>query len=221
MSQWIINDIKLYSSLAQTLNEIGQQLPAIINESKTCLEQLHRDIEVDLKETSGQLKKTPKENPEEDSRLNQKIMSLKTILSSTEMLLNEHKSLESKTMDTNLLIQKGGVILQSFEQIGQTYLNLNSNNNSSTNSTGELNTRRMDDVRLLGTTFHFSTDQRLSQFSLQKMELEIKNSRQRGNKISIDNVSQLDFDLLKKQGYSIQEIKPNEFSAYKKIDQKL
>jgi hypothetical protein len=221
MSQWIINDIKLYSSLAQTLNEIGQHLPAIINESKTCLEQLHRDIEVDLKETSGQLKKTPKENPEEESRLNQKIMSLKTILSSTEMLLNEHKTLESKTMDTNSLIQKGGVILQSFEQIGQTYLNLNTHNNSSTNSTGELNTRKLDDVRLLGNTFHFSTDQRLSQFSLQKMELEIKNSRQRGNKISIDNVSQLDFDLLKKQGYSIQEIKPNEFSAYKKIDQKL
>ena len=73
---------------------------------------------------------------------------------------------------------------------------------------------------MLGNTFHFSTDQRLSQLSIQKLELEIKNSRQKGNKISIDNVSQLDFDLLKKQGYSIQEIKPNEFSAYKKIDQK-
>ncbi len=221
MSQWIINDIKIYNSLAQTLSLIEQQLPTIINESKKCLDQLHRDVEVDFKESSGQLNKLPKEDAEQGSKLRQKIMSLKSILSSAEMLLNEHKTLESKTMDTNSIIQKGTAILQSFEQIGQTYLNLNANNNSSTNSTGELNTRSMDDVRLLGNTFHFSTDQRLSQFSLQKMELEIKNSRQRGNKISIDNVSQLDFDLLKKQGYSIQEIKPNEFSAYKKIDQKL
>ena len=221
MSQWIINDIKIYNSLAQTLAAIGKQLPSIINESNDCLDQLHRDIEVDLKESTGQLKKLPKEDAEQAGKLRQKIMSLKTILSSAEMLLNEHKTLESKTMDTNSIIQKGTAILQSFEQIGQTYLNLNANNNSFTNSTGELNTRRMDDVRLLGNTFHFSSDQGLSQFSIQKMELEIKNSRQRGNKISIDNVSQLDFDLLKKQGYSIQEIKPNEFSAYKKIDQKL
>jgi hypothetical protein len=218
MSQWIINDIKLYNSLAQTLNLIGQQLPIIINDSKTCLEQLYRDIEVDLKESNGQLKKIPKEDYEQASKLRQKIMSLKTILSSTEMLLNEHKTLESKTMDTNSLIQKGGVILKSFEQLGQTYLNLNKNNSSSTNLNGDLKIPSMNDIRLLGNTFHFSTDQRLNQFSLQKLESEIKNSHQIGNKISIDNVSQLDFDILKKQGYSIQEIKPNEFSAYKKID---
>ena len=218
MSQWMINDIRLFGAFAETLNLIRQQLPTIINESKSCLDQLHRDVEVELKESSGQLKKISKENHEEDSRIRQKIMSLKTILSSAEMFLIEHKNLESKTMDTNSLIQKGEVILRSFEEIGQTYLNLNKNNSSSTNSTGDLKIPSMNDIRLLGNTFHFSTKQRLNQFSLQKLESEIKNSRQIGNKISIDNVSQLDFDILKKQGYSIQEIKPNEFSAYKKID---
>lgn len=73
-------------------------------------------------------------------------------------------------------------------------------------------------VKKIGDTFHYSNDGGLSQYKVDEIERNIKNSSEKGNKISINNISQSDFSVLEKNGYTIQKIDANEFSAYKNIE---
>ncbi|MCE2711729.1 MAG: hypothetical protein LW688_04220 [Cryomorphaceae bacterium] len=218
MTQWVISDIMLYEQLAKTIDGVAQQLPSISEQNRDCLEQLRRDIEVDLKESIDQLSNLSKEDHEEKSRLNQKIETLKGLLSQTDMMLSRFRNLEGHHTEFMKLGQKAQSILNTFSQLGSSYLKLRAHGGSNvSNNKGISQNKMIKGVRLLGDTFHFSKQNNLSQLTLQSLENDIKNSPQKGNKISIDKVSQSDFDLLEKNGYTIQQIRANEFSAYKTI----
>jgi hypothetical protein len=218
MSQWNINDIKLYGQLVTTISLVSNQLPTVMREGKDCLDQLYRDIQVDLKESIDQLQNLSEEDHEEKSRLKQKIESLKGLLSHVNMMHSSFRTLETKNADFTKMGEKAESILTEFTQIGSVYLNLRTNgSNDSGNTSRNPNVSLNKEIRLLGDTFHFSKQNNLSQMTIDSLERDIKNSHQKGHKISIDKVSQSDFSLLEKNGYTVQEIKANEYSAYKTI----
>jgi hypothetical protein len=219
MSQWIINDIELYLELSQSLKEVYDRLSPSMKELHDTLEQLNRDIEVDLKESIDQQKKISKEEKDEESRLKQKIEALKGIKSQLEMLFMKNRILQTNHNECSSLLVKAENILNSFTEIGTRYFQLQanvSNHSSSMNATSRI--KNNPSMRLLGDTFHFTKESNLDASALESIERNVINSSEQGNKISIDRISQSDFNLLEKNGYTIQEVKPNEFSAYKTID---
>jgi ribulose bisphosphate carboxylase small subunit len=174
-------------------------------------------------ETGNKQKEGPSLNDlkKEESGKNQKLGELKNAYSSLEHLQIRFNSKETQFNKTISETQKGKQILNQFYEIAIKYVsypkvvNTISKGNSQNNKTN--NTKNFKGGRLIGDTFHFEKDQYLSQLKLDEIENNVKYTFEKGHKISINNISQSDFSILEKNGYTIQKIESNEYSAYKNI----
>ncbi len=119
--------------------------------------------------------------------------------------------------ETLLVAKRSKNSLKAFESFALKYLDLTKFSNVIP-QTG-LNAFSLDhsglNIRYSGETFHVSKNGQIDQQFLSSLEEHVKSSTQTCNKISIDQVSSSEFDLLKGRGYTILELGPNEFSAYK------
>ena len=175
------------------------------------------------KETGSKQKEEPSLNDlkNEESSKNQKLGELKNALSSLEHLQIRFNSKETQFNKTISDTQKGKQILNQFYEIAIKYVaypkdgNTISKGNAQNKNTN--NNKNFKGGKLIGDTFHFEKDGNLSQLKLDEIENNVKNTSEKGHKISINNISQFDFSMLEKNGYTIQKIESNEFSAYKNI----
>jgi hypothetical protein len=239
MSDIKINDLTVFGELKRGIGQLGQRMPGIVTNTNTSLESLKRDIVVDIKETEQEIEKQKKlasqaeNNPKQESskgqedpkakvsKLNQKLGVLKNSLSSVEHLMIRSRQLKTKADDMLTSISRANQVLDSLEAVAREYLQLPATNVSRSNLIGretENGNYPSSDIRMLGDTFHFTKGSQLGQMQIDNLERQAKQNTTKGNKISIDKVSSLDFNLLEKNGYKIQQIGPNDFSAFKMID---
>jgi hypothetical protein len=239
MSDIKINDLTVFGELKRGISQLGQRMPGVVTNTNTSLESLKRDIAVDIKETEQEIEKQKKlasqaeNNPNQGtspgqddpkaklSKLNQKLGVLKNSLSSVDHLMIRSRQLKTKSDDILTSISKANQVLDSLEAVAREYLQLPASYTSGSNLTGgEVGKgyNSFSDIRLLGDTFHFTKGSQLGQMQIDNLERQANQNVTKGNKISIDKVSSLDFNLLEKNGYKIQQIGPNDFSAFKMIN---
>jgi hypothetical protein len=241
MSDIKINDITVFGELKRGIGMISQRMPGALSNTGSSLEGLKRDLLVDIKETEQEIDKqkraaaqaekeksqgggeaVAKENqvPRANmSQLNAKLGALKNAFSNIEHLLIRFRQLKTKEGEVLSTIPKANLALDELEQIARVYLQMPATktgySNFSTNGGDGYSTG--SDIRMIGDTFHFTRGSQFEQMQIDKLELQAKQNNIKGNKISIDKVSSLDFSLLEKNGYQIQKIGPNDYSAYKMI----
>jgi hypothetical protein len=156
------------------------------------------------------------------SQKNQKLQELKNALSTLEHLKARFINKESQFNKTISDSKNAKQILNSFYEVGLKYVafsnnNLNNSIDRNSQNGNQNNFKIFKDIERVGNTFHFRAKGGLSQSKVDEIEREIKNSSEKGNKISLDNISQSDFSMLEKNGYTIQKIDANDYSAYKNI----
>ena len=233
-----IKDIHVFSELKEAMAQLEMQTSPVVSTTEECLREFHRDLEIDLKESLTQLRELQSSAQEaasgddldkasqahnfgeEISRLNQKIQELKSSIGTTEHLLIRSGSLARKIADMTQSTAKAHIALQTFEQISLRYLKLSSLNTQGSANTGNGShtTFNSGQLMLVGDTFHFSKQNSISTIDIQRMENNIKSGNRNGNKLSIDGVSQSDFTMLENNGFTIQKIGPNDYSAFKTIE---
>ncbi len=239
MSDIKINDLAVFGELKRGIGQLGQGLPGIVTNTNTSLESLKRDIAVDIKETEQEIEKQKKlasqaenipnqgtsrgqDDPKAKlSQLNQKLGVLKNSLSSVEHLMIRSRQLKTKADDILNSTSKANQVLDSLEAVAREYLQLPATNTSGSSFSGGgpgNGNYSSSNIRMLGDTFHFTKGNQLGQSQIDNLERQAKQNGTKGNKISIDKVSSLDFNLLEKNGYKIQQIGPNDFSAFKMIN---
>lgn len=242
MSDIKINDIGVFGELKKGIGMIGQRMPSALSNVGSALESLKRDVLVDLKETEQEIEKQKKaaaqaekeksqgggeavvagnEDPRAKmSQLNAKLGALKNAFSNIDHLLIRFRQMKTKEADFLSTVSKSNLVLEELEQIARTYLQMpaiaSGNSNSEGNWGGGYSTG--SEIRMVGDTFHFTRGSQLGQMQIDKLEQQSKQNIIKGNKISIDKVTSLDFTLLEKNGYKIQKIGPNDYSAYKMIE---
>lgn len=239
MSDIKINDLTVFEELRRGISQMGQSIPGIVTNTNAGLESLKRDIFVDIKETEQEIEKQKKlasqaeQNPnpgaskgQDDpkaklSKLNQKLGVLKNSLSSVDHLMIRSRQLKTKSDDILTTTPKANQVLNSLEALAREYLQLPATFVSGSNLTGggaDYGNNSNSEIRMLGDTFHFTKGSQFGQMQIDNLERQAKQNGINGNKISIDKVSSLDFNLLEKNGYKIQQIGPNDFSAFKMIN---
>jgi hypothetical protein len=241
MSDIKINDITVFGELKRGIGMIGQRMPGALSNTGSSLEGLKRDVLVDIKETEKEIDKQKKaaiqaekeksqgggeatakgsEVPRANmSQLNAKLGALKNAFSNIEHLLIRFRQLKTKEGEVLSTIPKANLALDELEQIARVYLQMpatsTGNSNAGTNPGDGYSP--VSELRMVGDTFHFTRGSQLGQMQIDKLELQVKQNSIKGNKISIDKVSSLDFSLLEKNGYQIQKVGANDYSAYKMI----
>jgi hypothetical protein len=237
MTDFKIRDIRIFGDLKDAMLKVKSNIEPVLDSSSEALQLFLRDLQIDLKESESQLNdlkdkaraasdgnspdKAAKAQHygEEMSQMNHKIQALKSYIFTTQHLLMRFDLVKRKMGDMKQITSKGANALQSFEELGMRYLNitnLHRSGNNSNNTSGHSITSG-DQLRLVGDTFHFSKQHSISQMDIQRLESEIRTGQKAGYKLSIDGVNQLDFSMLKSNGYKIQQIGPNDYTAYKTI----
>ena len=233
-----IRDIRVFPELKEAMRQMSAQSNPLIDSAEENLRGFLRDLTTDLKESQSQLEELKDgareaargDDPgkaaqaqkfgEEMSVMNQKIQELKSSISTTEHLLLRLDLMKRKMNDMTQTTQKAVNVLQQFEEIAKRYLKLNKlqNSGSTSTQTGPHYNPDKNNLRLVGDTYHFSKENSLSAMDIQRMENEIRSGGNKGNKLSIDGVNPLDFDMLKGNGFTIQQIGPNDYTAFKTFE---
>jgi len=216
----------IYVDIKETENEI--------NDLKNQQRQAQQSAELQLNSNTSNESGTSQEHnqpegPSSDelkileNQKNQKLQELKNALSTL-----EHLKIRFTTKETqfNKIIsdsRNAKQILNAFYEIGMKYISFpnNNSNNSFDKNNQSLNENKFNifnDVKRVADTFHFEASGSINQSKIDEIERNIKNSSEKGNKISIDNISQSDFTMLEKNGYTIQKIDANDYSAYKNVE---
>jgi hypothetical protein len=212
---------------------------------KTALETLNRDIEVNASEVEEEIHQKKQElevayamvafsenrDQTQIHRINQeiavlhsKLTDLKAALSRMETVIRNFNYTNNAFTDMLKKVSPSKGILRTFETLAHQYRQMNSGSGNympvrgHSSSTANQQSGSFADVRELGDTYHYSKKNQLSQYDINQLEGELKSPSYKGNKISIDNVSQSDFDLLEKNGYTINKVGPNDYSAFKEIE---
>lgn len=223
MSRWIIQDLGIYEEVGQELLLLSKSIEEVNIETTAILDDLLRDLNVDYKETEEAIQQA--KEGEDTNALQQRKFELKSLISEVEHMLMTHRQREIDSQNVTQKMQKAKQIMEQFTVIAENYLGNRTSgyqNNKVTGYDSNLgNTTRKDDYRMVGDAFHYTKSDSLNQMDIEKLEQQIEQSSDKGNKISIDKVSQLDFDLLKENGYSINQNGPNDYSAYKFITKQL
>jgi hypothetical protein len=232
-----IKDIRVFSELEKGLSSVNQQIAPALDAAENSLRSFIHDLEVDLKESQTSVQKIGKQSDavksgnatdkpaqeqelsREAGMLNQKIQELKSYISTSELLLVRFDTLKRKSDDMRISAEKGCAALGSFQELAQRYLKVPSSNGNSSITSGSVS-QYSDNYKLreLGDTFHFTSKGTISQFDLHHLENQVKSEVNKGNKLSIDGISQSDFAILESNGYTIQQIRPNEYSAFKTVE---
>jgi len=154
----------------------------------------------------------------------QKLQELKNTLSELEHLKIRFDGKVSQITKAIADARNGQQILKQFHEIALKYLAFPKHiENHLQRDTFQISNKNnfnvINDIKQIGDTFHYSNnDGGLSQFKVNEIERNIMNSSEKGRKISIDNISQSDFSVLEQNGYTIQKIDANQFTAYKNIE---
>jgi hypothetical protein len=112
------------------------------------------------------------------------------------------------------------------EQLARTYTTgqagSHSNRSDSSQSGSSNNPGNQDILTQAGDAFHFNLD-KTSQVNQHMLDAILNQAKQNNtgsssaSKVSLGNISQSSFSLLEKNGFTIQKIGPNEFSAFKEL----
>jgi Mg2+ and Co2+ transporter CorA len=243
MSDFKVKAISIFSNLEMRFDQTDQHAPQALEAGKEAIEELKRDIQVNLVETKQELVSAKQELIAAHAMAaldkNADQSEIRRIQQSIQQLTNRLNSLENASAQIEALLSKYNQILGSFkhilkvcmpakqelvlfENIAKKYLAMHGNSHNHggrKSSSNEYNQKQDDiDVREVGDTFHYTRKDNLNQMDLDQLEGKLKEPGYKGSKISIDKISQNDFTLLEKNGYEISNIGPNEYSAYKEIE---
>ncbi len=239
MSEWILNKTDVYPLLAKSLTTAAQNAPQHVHGFVTLIEQYRSDLFNDLKETQTQAKQRSNEAEQvkgdweqeskargEASEFKQKEEALKSAISSVDLLLVKLKQTVSRTLAIRTSTSKGIAALHEMEQLARTYTTGQAgsqSNRSDTSQTGSSNNRGNQDILTqAGDAYHFNLD-KTSQVNQHMLDSILNQAKQNNSgassasKVSLGNISQSSFSLLEKNGFTIQKIGPNEFSAFKEL----
>ena len=243
MSDFKVKDILIFSKLEMRFDETDKTAPQALESGKEAIEELKRDIQVNLLETKQELASAQQDLIEAkaiaDLDNNAGHSDTRAIQQSIQQLTSRLNSLQNALAQIDALLTKYNQLQGSFdhvlkecmpakkelvliENIAKKYLALHGDSNSFNyhqSSSIKYDQKQDDvDVREVGDTFHYTTKNNLNQMVLDELEGKLKEPGYTGNKISIDNISQSDFTLLEKNGYEISKIAPNEYSAFKELE---
>jgi hypothetical protein len=242
MSKFVVKDPEVFSTLSAELTKMNQEASNIVLDFNKIVEKFKEDLFKDLKETENQYsEKRSEKNQEngssgkepqragEENILWQKVESLKGAISKVGHIQIGLTQNAQKTKALQSTSSTAIRALKEFEQFSRQYLQDSlsaARNNMENNAQATTSNNQHNILKQIGDTAHFNVDKsfNLDQFSLSAIidnadQMNRNNpSGQKATKISIGNVSQNDFSLLKKNGFTVQEIRPNSFSAYKEIN---
>lgn len=220
----IINDLisKVNTDFIETTNELKTKSAE--------LEKIKKQLEV-----NKSLKNAPETNQEkgndpqkkftelqkEIEDLKNKKQGLENAQASLDHLLFQAKQCESKITQKITESKKGVDALTQFESIANNYLSISSSSSGhSIDGSGKSNTNYTNrKAELVGDTLHINNlNTSITQIDIDDALKSIKNfENQKAQKISFSEVSQSSFSILEKNGFTIQKIEPNKYSAYKEI----
>jgi hypothetical protein len=228
MSKWMVEDIGIFDEAIVQFPQYSESYLSNLQEIGVLLDNLFSDIYADYQETLNEIEQrnqTKKEGKENDSNYNDQGASLdgrkfklQGLLSEIEHMKIKFNSLQLKGSESMQVLMKSIEIFSQFILIGKQYLGTNSHVNSMNQGGRSVSKSHHEAYRFVGDTFHFSKENSLDEYTLSKFENSVMQSNQKGDKISIDKISQFDFAILESHGYTISEIGPNEYSAYKNIN---
>ena len=162
----------------------------------------------------------------EQDDLKQKEQGLKNALANINHLLHQVNECEKNILNRISETKKATSALDEFEALANQYINLTtpssaSSSSSSSSSTGSSSTRTTNDnKKLIGDTLFVNWDRNASinQTDLDRLEQSLGHGEmQKAQKISFSGFSQNDFAILKKNGYTIQPLGDNKYSAYREF----
>lgn len=242
MTNLIIKDLGIFQEIAQNINQVNTQAPQLLDLVSNALDGLNRELFTNILETKkeiktidaeirelGQANKDGNQNDNKEKELRNKLKYLQDRLndlqnssSKLDHILNQFKRLQDKLMSMLSKMPNAVGKLNAIQQIAQNYLNINSTgfDSAKIQSTRQDNGIAPIQIKELGDTYHvkLKVGKTLNQGDLTAIESKLKLSDYKGNKISIDRVSQSDFNILQKNGYTINSNGPNDFSAFKNIE---
>ena len=242
MTNLKIKDLGIFQEIAQNINQVNTQAPQLLNMVSNALDGLNRELFTNILETKKEIKtieleinelglvnKDGKQNDNKEKELRNKLKYLQDRLndlqnssSKLDHILNQFKRLQDKLMSMLSKMPNAVGKLNAIQQIAQNYLNINSIgfDSAKIQSTRQDNGIAPIQIKELGDTYHvkLKVGKTLNQGDLTAIESKLKLSDYKGNKISIDRVSQSDFNILQKNGYTINSNGPNDFSAFKNIE---
>lgn len=236
MSQFIVKSPEVFIELQNTLKVFCDQTPILSSKAQELLINLRETFYVDLQETIGQISqnkeadKANSENKGEESKtvgdgnkLQQKQKQLVGSIAHLDMMITKLKSRNSAIQTMSSESRKGITALGEFYSIASSYLGLSSNTGySGGNNRGTDTGNNYSGLNLIGDTLHFDTQNKgdLDQSRLNELirdSTSFNSGTKKAGKLSIANVSQSNFSLLEKNGFNIQQIKPNSYSAFKNL----
>ena len=242
MTNLKIKDLGIFQEIAQNISQVNTQAPQLLNMVSNALDDLNRELFTNILETKKEFKtidaeirelgQANKEDGQNDSQvrelreklnyLNIRLNDLQNSSSKLDHILNQFKRLQDKLMSMLSKMPNAVGKLNAIQQIAQNYLNIDSTgfDSAKIQSTRQDNGIAPIQIKELGDTYHvkLKVGKTLNQGDLTAIESKLKLSDYKGNKISIDRVSQSDFNILQKNGYTINSNGPNDFSAFKNIE---
>jgi hypothetical protein len=241
MSDWIVRNPDIFVQLAKAITAACQNTPQQLHQFVQLLEQYKEALFTDLKETQTQVQQRnnevqdQKENGDwkqeseargEESQLKQKEEELKSALSSINLMLTKMKSTESRILAMRTSSSTGINALSQMESLARTYISGGTAHNSGSSEQNRSSSDRQQDasntLTKVGDAFHFKLDS-TSQLNQHMIDALMQQAKQNNTgsgsatKVSLGNVSQSSFSMLEKNGFTIQQIAPNEFSAFKEF----
>jgi hypothetical protein len=241
MSDWIVRNPDVFVQLAKAITAACQNTPQQLHQFVQLLEQYKEALFIDLKETQTQVQQRKNEVQDqvengdwkqeseargEESQLKQKEEELKSALSSINLMLTKMKSTESRILAMRTSSSTGINALSQMESLARTYINGGAAHNGSSSEQNHSSSDRQQDasntLTKVGDAFHFKLDS-TSQLNQHMIDALMQQAKQNNTgsgsatKVSLGNVSQSSFSMLEKNGFTIQQIAPNEFSAFKEL----
>jgi hypothetical protein len=241
MSDWIVRNPDVFVQLAKAITSACQNAPQQLHQFVQLLEQYKEALFTDLKETQTQVQqrnnevqdqkkngdwKQESEARGEESQLKQKEEELKSALSSINLMLTKMKSTESRILAMRTSSSTGISSLSQMESLARTYISGGAGHNGSSSAQKHTSSERHHDasntLTKVGDAFHFKLDS-TSQLNQHMIDALMQQAKQHNlgagsaTKVSLGNVSQSSFSMLEKNGFTIQQIAPNEFSAFKEL----
>jgi hypothetical protein len=217
----IINDLisKVNTDFIETTNELKMKSAELekikkqleINKSQKNAPETNQDKGNDPQKKFTELQK-------EIEDLKNKKQGLENAQSSIDHLLFQAKQCEIKINQKIAESKKGMDALTQFESLANNYLNSSSGTSiSGGGKSNDNNTNRK--TELVGDTLHINNpNTSITQIDIDDAIKSTKNfENQKAQKISFSEVSQSSFSILEKNGFTIQKIEPNKYSAYKEI----
>jgi chromosome segregation ATPase len=160
----------------------------------------------------------------EQDDLKQKEQGLKNALANINHLLHQVNQCENNILNRISETKKATSALSQFEALANQYINLttpSSTSSSSSSSSSSASTRTTNvNNELIGDTLHVNWDRgaSINQTDLDRLEQSLGHGEmQKAQKISFSGFSQNDFVILKKNGYTIQPLGDNKYSAYREF----